>query len=133
MNMKYKSNDINDLSQELKEGVVTFEYKKKDGSVRTAQGTLNDEYLQEKIPDKVYLEVIVISTLMREKNIPTMKEYAQENGLEYLYTEIHDDKMCYVFEPIKKEKKVNENVMTYYDVEKDAFRSFNKENFLGIL
>ena len=76
--MEYKSNDINVLSHELKEGVVTFEYKKKDGSVRTAKGTLNDEYLPEKIPDKVYLEAIVISTLMREKNIPTMKEYAQK-------------------------------------------------------
>ena len=32
-----------------------------------------------------------------------------------------------------EEAKNNDNLITYYDVEKDSFRSFIKENFLGIL
>lgn len=132
--MDYKSTDINVLNEELHNGVVEFEYTKKDGSIRTAKGTLNDEYLPEKLPDHIKLNCDAVNTLMKVKNIPSLKEYAQENGIEYLCSQIGEDmKMCYVFTPIKKESKVNEDMMTYYDVEKDAFRSFKKDNFLGIV
>ena len=113
--MNYKSTDINVLKDELHNRVVTFEYEKYDGSIRTAQGTLNDEYLPEKIPERVYLEAEVIDTL-------------EQIGLEK-----YEGKICYVFKPAKKKKKVNENIITYYDMEKDAFRSFDKDRFLGML
>ena len=128
--MEYKSTNIEDLSLELKERVVTFEYRKKDGSVRTAQGTLNEEYIPEKLPEVINFDVAPIRALMTAKHIWTLEDYAKENGLEYIGK---PDENTYSFKPIKKEKKVNENVMTYYDVEKDAFRSFKKDNFLGIV
>lgn len=36
---------IEDLRQMMVEGVVTFQYEKKDGSIRTAKGTLKPELI----------------------------------------------------------------------------------------
>ena len=126
--MNYKSTDISLLTEEMKQRVVTFEYTKKDGTVRTAKGTMNEEYLPEKIPDQVTFDIDAVNELMKAKNIPTLEEYARGNGLKIAGT-IGDK---YVFVPIT-EKKKNENLMTYYDIEKDAFRSFSKDRFLGII
>lgn len=38
---------IEELKKKLHEGVVEFSYRKKDGSIRTAKGTLNDGYIPE--------------------------------------------------------------------------------------
>ena len=137
--MEYKSNDINDLSQELKERIVTFEYKKLDGSVRTATGTMMESYIPEKLPDIIYLDREAVDALMEAKNIKTLEEYAKENGLEYMLLSSHPEtnKTVYVFVPAREKRKLSEetlaSLMTYYDVEKDAFRSFKKDNFLGIV
>ena len=42
-----RSKDLARLKRLLKNGVVEFSYKKKDGSLRTAKGTLKDELLPE--------------------------------------------------------------------------------------
>ena len=127
--MGYKSTSVEVLYEELKKGVVTFEYTKRDGTVRTAKGTLCDEYLPEKIPDEVLLDIKAVDTLMQVKNIPTIEDYAKENGLKW----IGRRDMSYVFSPLKSERNLNENQVNYYDVEKEHFRSFAKENFLGIV
>lgn len=129
--MGYKSTSVEVLNEELKKGVVTFEYTKKDGSVRTAKGTLNDELLPEKIPDRVTFDTDAIDALMYAKGINTLEEYAKANGLEYLGVVGTLPKFQYVFK--KAEKSHNENQVSYYDVDKDAFRSFVKDNFLGIV
>ena len=41
----FKTTDVNDLKQMLHEGIVSFEFIKKDGSVRQAKGTLVAEHL----------------------------------------------------------------------------------------
>ena len=130
--MNYKSENLDDLARELKEGVVTFEYVKKDGTARVAKGTMNEELLPEKIPDRVSFDVEVINELMKAKDIPTLEDYARENGLRVFGTIEIEGQQKYVFVPIKN-KKQNEDLFTYYDVEKDAFRSFKKENFKGII
>lgn len=129
--MGYKSTSVEVLNEELKKGVVTFEYTKKDGSVRTAKGTLNDELLPEKIPDRVTFDTDVIDALMYAKGINTLEEYAKANGLEYMGVVGTLPKFQYVFK--KAEKSHNENQVSYYDVDKDTFRSFVKDNFLGIV
>ncbi len=136
--MNYKSESLDDLARMLKEGVVTFEYAKLDGSIRRAKGTLNEEYLPEKLPDFIQFDCVAIDTLMKEKNIQTIDEYAKENGLEYMcLTSSETGVSQYVFTPIKEKRKLSEKTMntlfSYYDVEKDAFRSFKKENFKGIV
>ena len=129
--MNYKSTSVEVLNEELRKGVVTFEYTKKDGTVRTAKGTLNDELLPEKLPDRVTFDTDVIDALMYVKGINTLEEYAKANGLEYMGVVGTLPKFQYAFKKI--EKSHNENQVSYYDVEKDSFRSFIKDNFLGII
>ena len=132
--MSYKSTDINTLKDELHKRVVTFEFAKKDGTTRVAQGTMNAEYLPEPLPDRIYLEADAVDALMEAKEIMDIEEYASENGMTCISREQGEDyKTYYVFKPIKKLRKVNEDTILYYDVEKDAFRSFHKENFKGII
>ena len=38
---------IEELKKKLHDGVVEFSYRKKDGSIRTARGTLNGGYIPE--------------------------------------------------------------------------------------
>jgi hypothetical protein len=97
-----------------------------------AKGTMNEELLPEKIPNRVSFDVEVINELMKAKDIPTLEDYARENGLRVFGTIEIEGRQKYVFVPIKA-KKVNEDLFTYYDMEKDAFRSFKKENFKGII
>lgn len=129
--MSYKSTSVDVLNEELRKGVVTFEYTKKDGTVRTAKGTLNDELLPEKLPDRITFDTEAIDALMYAKGINTLEEYAKANGLEYLGVICTLPNLQYEFK--KAEKSHNENQVTYYDVDKDAFRSFVKNNFLGIV
>ena len=129
--MDYKSTSVEALSEKLKEGIVEFEYTKKDGTVRKARGTMLPDYLPEPIPEEVSFEVEVIDILMKEKNIPSIEEYAKANGLQLKGIDLELEKPMYVFTPIKR--KHNDKLFSYYDVDKDSFRSFIKENFLGIL
>lgn len=44
-------NQVN-LRQELRKGIVTFQFEKKDGTIRTAKGTTNPEFLADKYTSK---------------------------------------------------------------------------------
>lgn len=129
--MNYKSTSVEILNEELKKGVVVFEYTKKDGTVRTAKGTLNDDLLPEKLPNRITFDTEAIDALMYAKNINTLEEYAKANGLEYLGVVGTLPNLQYEFK--KANKPHNENQVSYYDVERDSFRSFVKDNFLGIV
>ena len=50
--MDYKSTSVDVLYEELKKGVVSFDYTKKDGTIRTAKGTLHEKILNEKLGGK---------------------------------------------------------------------------------
>lgn len=78
----FKTTSVEDLKQMLHEGIVNFEFIKKDGSVRQAKGTLLAEHL------------------------PALKEN-------------------------DKSRKPSENVVVYFDMEKQSWRSFVKESFVG--
>lgn len=85
MKASFKTTSLDEFSNLLKEGIVEFEFIKKDGTVRSAKGTLDPAQL------------------------PPAKPVDGEAA------------------PRKK----NENVFVYYDLEKNAFRSFVKASFLG--
>ena len=55
---------LKELINSLKEGVVVFEYEKKDGSTRVAKGTLNEKFLPEREPDEFELDKESIDTLV---------------------------------------------------------------------
>ena len=78
----FKTTDLNEFKEMLKNGIVEFEFIKKDGTLRKAKGTLLAEHL------------------------PAPKEGTSS-------------------------KKPSDNVCVYYDMEKNAFRSFVKESFVG--
>lgn len=129
--MNYISTKINDLSNSLHTSVVEFEYKKKDGTTRNAKGTL----LKEKIPnvqkEEIKFEKETIDLLLKLKHI-SFEEYTESNGIILIRTETINNKDYYVFNLVSK-KKENKDMITYFDIEKNEFRSFSKENFLGIL
>ena len=79
-----RAKDLSRLKKLLKTGVVEFIYKKKDGSVRKAKGTLKDELLPE--TDK-------------------------------------DD---------ERKKNLSKDCFYYYDLKRDDFRCFLKDNFIEI-
>lgn len=84
MGKTFKTTDLTEFGKMLREGIVEFEFIKKDGSVRSAKGTLVAEHL------------------------PAPK--ADSDGTS---------------------RKASENVMVYFDMEKQSFRSFVKESFVG--
>ncbi len=45
MEKTFKTTDLTEFSNMLREGIVDFEFVKKDGSVRQAKGTLVEEHL----------------------------------------------------------------------------------------
>lgn len=78
----FKTTSVEELNKMLHEGIVEFEFIKKDGSVRQAKGTLLTEHL------------------------PAPKADATP-------------------------RKKNDDVLVYFDLDKQSFRSFVKASFVG--
>ena len=87
MTASFKTTSLDEFSNMLHEGIVDFEFIKKDGTVRSAKGTLDPSLLPPSTPAGD-----------SEVAVP---------------------------------RKKNESVFVYYDLEKNAFRSFVKASFLG--
>ena len=73
------------LKDKMLNGIATFSFFKKDGTIRVAKGTLKTDLL------------------------PPMDEQEE-----------------------KRERKTNENLQVYYDVEKNAWRCFTKSNLISV-
>ena len=86
MKTSFKTTSLDEFSNLLKEGIVEFEFIKKDETVRSAKGTLESSLLPPPKP-------------AGDSEVATRKK--------------------------------NDSVFVYYDLEKNAFRSFVKESFLG--
>lgn len=127
----YISTEIKDLSNGLHTSVVEFEYKKKDGTIRKAKGTLLKEKLPNVQKEEIKFEKETIDLLLKLKNI-SFEEYTKSNGMILVRTETINTKEYYVFNLVSKRKE-NNDMITYFDIEKNEFRSFSKENFLGII
>ena len=77
--------NFDDLKKMMKNGVVAFDFLKKDGTIRRAHGTLDSSMLPP-------MDTTKTST-----------------------------------------RKPNPNVFVYYDIDKESFRSFIKDNFIGLV
>ena len=84
MEKTFKTTDLQEFSEMLRNGIVDFEFVKKDGSIRQAKGTLVAEHL------------------------PAQKADSDAPA-----------------------RKTNENVLVYFEMEKQSFRSFVKSSFVG--
>ena len=85
MEKTFKTTDLQEFNEMLHNGIVEFEFIKKDGSVRQAKGTLVAEHL------------------------PAPKASDSD----------------------AQARKTNENVLVYFDMDKQSFRSFVKSSFVG--
>lgn len=85
MEKTFKTTDLQEFNKMLHEGIVEFEFVKKDGTVRQAKGTLVAEHLP--------------APKASDSDAPS--------------------------------RKTNENVLVYFDMEKQSFRSFVKSSFVG--
>ena len=128
--------DINfyNFEELLEDNIITFKYRKKDGSIREAKGTKNSNYIASLCPfdierDSIKFEKEPIDKLV-ELRYEDVNDYAQSNGLSLLYV---DDDKYYYFIPQRREKKYNPNVLNYFDIDKKEYRSFIKDNYIGVI
>ena len=87
MKASFKTTSLDEFSDMIHKGIVEFEFIKKDGTGRSAKGTLEPSLL------------------------PPSKPAGDSE--------------------VAVPRKKNESVFVYYDLDKNAFRSFVKESFLG--
>ena len=125
--------NLEDFKKELDTCIVTFQYTKKDGSIRTAKGTRNTSYINSLIPssdeDYIKFEKDVVDLLIELKGYSDLSEYTLNNGVEHVKTE----QGFYYFKPIKRKKTSSPDVTTYFDIEKLESRSFKNENFIDVI
>lgn len=77
--------ELSKLRLKMKDGAVSFEFEKKDGSIRKAKGTLKNDLIPE--------------------------EHRSDD----------------------RKRKTSETVFNYFDLDKEDWRCFLKQNFLGII
>lgn len=127
--MNYISEDLEFFKTSLNEGLVTFKYKKKDGLVRTAIGTINKKIAKNYKDEIIKLERKIVDIVIKEHLHNNIFDYAENNDCVFLY----NDDYFYYFQPKKRMREPNPNQTCYFDIEKQQSRSFLNENFLGII
>ena len=141
--------DIIKFREALKNGEVKFTYTKKDGTIRQAVGTLCEKLLPKEKPMDTYELTFIKWDLHLDElekndavNLPVrckIKIFADtpEDEIEAELSEALSEKYGFChngFEYLKLEKKepkkLPENQIFYYDLNKKEFRSFLFENFI---
>ena len=138
--------DAKELKSKLHEGEVEFTYRKKDGSIRRAVGTLCEKLLPKTTPMDTYeitcIEWDASETDIDEHKLPQhcrVKIFADtpeddvEGELSEALTENYG--FChngFAYSKLeKKQKKLPEGTIFYYDLDKGGFRSFNEDQLIG--
>ena len=138
--------DAKELKSKLHEGEVEFTYRKKDGSIRRAVGTLCEKLLPKTTPMDTYeitcIEWDASETDIDEHKLPQhcrVKIFADtpEDDVEGELSEalIENYGFChngFAYSKLeKKQKKLPEGTIFYYDLDKGGFRSFNEDQLIG--
>ena len=145
-----EKSEIAKFREALKNGEVKFTYTKKDGTMRRAVGTLCEKLIPKTTPMDTY-EITFIKWDLDlddlEKNdafnLPVrckVKIFADtpkdeiENELSEALTKTygfcHNGFEYSKFE--KKQKKLPEGTILYYDIEKNSYRSFNESQLVEV-
>lgn len=127
--------NLNRFEELLENNIITFQYKKKDGSIREAKGTKNSKYIVSLCPfdlerDSIKFEKEPIDKLV-ELRYEDVNDYAMSNGLSLLL--VPTDDKHYYFVPLKREKKYSPDVINYFDIDKKDYRSFRIDNYIGVI
>lgn len=141
--------DIKKFREALKNGKVKFTYIKKDGTKRSAVGTLCEKLLPKETPMDTY-DVTCIAwdaseTDIDEYKLPQrckVKIFADipEDEIEGVVNEAltEDYGFCnngFAYSKLekKKQKKLPEGTIFYYDTEKKGYRSFNESQLVEVM
>lgn len=143
--------EITKFREALKNGEVLFTYTKKDGTMRKAVGTLCEKLLPKEIPMDTY-DITCIEWDASETDIDEYKlpqrckikipadtpEDEIEGDLSDALTE--DYGFCHngfgyskLEKKQKKQKKLPEGTIFYYDVNKKGYRSFNESQLVEVV
>lgn len=140
--------EIAKFREALKNGEVNFTYIKKDGSLRRAVGTLCEKLIPKETPMDTY-EITCIQWDASEADIDEYKlpqsckvkifadtpEDEIESELSEALTK--DYGFChngFGYAKIeKKQKKLKEGTVFYYDCEKNGYRSFNESQLAEVI
>ena len=143
-----EKSEINKFREALKNSEVMFTYTKKDGTLRRAVGTLCEKLLPKETPMDTY-EITCIQWDASETDIDEYKlpqrcrvKIFADTPEDEIETELSealtgDYGFCHngfgyskLEKKQKKQKKLPENQIFYYDLNKKEFRSFLFENFI---
>lgn len=142
--------ECNEFKQLLKEKVVKFEFLKRDGTVRKAEGTLAKSIVPE-VPEEVTYKCTNIQwdcdndeeleRLPKKATVKLDAKLASELTDEGIEDKLGDAleaefEFCFhSFEYVKLEKraakKLPEGTIFYYDTERKGFRSFNESQLIS--
>ena len=138
--------DAKELKSKLHEGEVEFTYRKKDGSERKARGTLCEKLL----PKKTLMDTYEITCIQWDASETDIDEHKlpQRCRVKIFADTAEDDIVGELSEALteeygfyhdgfgyskleKKQKKLPEGTIFYYDLDKGGFRSFNEDQLIG--
>ena len=142
--------EINKFREALKNGEVMFTYTKKDGTLRRAVGTLCEKLLPKETPIDTY-EITCIQWDASETDIDEYKlpqrcrfkifadtpedeiEDELSEALAEYYGFCHNGFAYSKLEKKqKKQKKLPEGTILYYDIGKNGYRSFNESQLVEV-
>ena len=138
--------DAKELKSKLHEGEVEFTYRKKDGSLRRAVGTLCEKLL----PKKTLMDTYKITCIQWDASETDIDKYKLPHRCRVkIFADTPEDDVegelsealtknygfChigFVYSKLdKKQKKLPEGTIFYYDLDKGGFRSFNEDQLIG--
>ena len=137
---------ITEFKNKLREGEVTFKYRKTNGDIREARGTLNEKLIPEQPKFETYKLVMDWDTDDLEEGavLPSNKltvkipaGYTNDAEIEHAIEVALDETIdfCYyafTYEKVeRKPKKLNENQVLYFDLNSNGYRSFKFENLIS--
>ena len=146
--MKMNKTDINKFREALKIGEVKFSYTKKDGTVRHAVGTLCEKL----IPKETLMDTYEITCIDWDASETDIDEYKLPRRCRVkIFADTSEDDIegelgkaltedygfChngFAYSKLeKKQKKLPEGTIFYYDTEKNGYRSFNESQLLEVI
>lgn len=142
-----EKSEIIKFREALKNGEVKFTYTKKDGSMRRAVGTLCKKLLPKMTPMDTYeitcIEWDASETDIDEYKLPQrcrVKIFADtpEDEIEAELSEALTENYGFCHNGFsyskleKKQKKLPEGMILYYDIEKNGYRSFNESQLVEV-
>ena len=139
--------EITKFREALKNGEVKFSYTKKDGSLRRAVGTLCEKLL----PKETSMDTYDITCIEWDASETDIDEYKLPQRCRVkIFTDTPEDEIeaelsealtkTYGFyyngfeysKLEKKQKKLPEGTILYYDIEKNGYRSFNESQLVEV-